>query len=137
MYGCLSSLPDCKWLLLVVQGGFIIISPYTPVLFFNVKFLGKFHQSNVVTLFGGKISFHRMSKNLWVFLFSTPYHIKDTPTEATEMLQSIKYEDKREVFDFKVHSFSTFEKSKNMMKLIMWKVPKSLILSRLAGQNEQ
>ena len=34
------------------------------------------------------------------------------PTEATEMLQSIKYEDKREVFGFKVHSFSTFEKIK-------------------------
>ena len=57
------------------------------------------------------------------------------PTEATEMLQSIKYEDKRGVFGFKMHSFSTFEKK--MMKLIMWKVPKSLILSRLAGQSEQ
>ena len=34
------------------------------------------------------------------------------PTEATEMFQSIKYEDKREVFGFKVHSFSTFEKIK-------------------------
>ena len=53
-----------------------------------------------------------MSKNLWVYLFSTPYHIKDTPTEASEMLQSIKCEDKREVFGFKVHSFSTFEKIK-------------------------
>lgn len=30
-------------------------------------------------------------------------------TEATEILQSIKYEDKREVFGFKIHSFSTFE----------------------------
>ena len=28
------------------------------------------------------------------------------------MFQSIKYEDKREVFGFKVHSFSTFEKIK-------------------------
>lgn len=28
------------------------------------------------------------------------------------MLQSIKYEDKREVFGFKAHSFSTFEKIK-------------------------
>ena len=56
-------------------------------------------------------------------------------TEATEMLQSIKYEDKREVFGFKIHSSSTFEKK--MMELIIWKVPKSLILSRLAGQNEQ
>lgn len=37
---------------------------------------------------------------------------KDIPTEATEMFQSIKYEDKREVFGFKVHSFSTFEKIK-------------------------
>lgn len=36
----------------------------------------------------------------------------DVPTEATEMFQSIKYEDKREVFGFKVHSFSTFEKIK-------------------------
>ena len=34
------------------------------------------------------------------------------PTEETEMFQSIKYEDKREVFGFKVHSFSTFEKIK-------------------------
>jgi hypothetical protein len=31
-------------------------------------------------------------------------------TEATEMLQSIKYEDKREGFGFKIHSSSTFEK---------------------------
>ena len=36
----------------------------------------------------------------------------EVPTEATEMFQSIKYEDKREVFGFKVHSFSTFEKIK-------------------------
>lgn len=28
------------------------------------------------------------------------------------MFQSIKYEDKREVFGFKIHSFSTFEKIK-------------------------
>ena len=28
------------------------------------------------------------------------------------MFQSIKYEDKHEVFGFKVHSFSTFEKTK-------------------------
>lgn len=28
------------------------------------------------------------------------------------MFQSIKYEDKREVFGFKVHSFSTFERIK-------------------------
>lgn len=34
------------------------------------------------------------------------------PTEATEMFQFIKYEDKREVFGFKVHSFSTYEKIK-------------------------
>lgn len=34
-------------------------------------------------------------------------------------------------------AFRPMRKSKNMMKLIMRKVPKSLILSRLAGQNEQ
>ena len=34
------------------------------------------------------------------------------PSEASEMFQCIKYEDKREVFGFKVHSFSTFEKIK-------------------------
>ena len=38
------------------------------------------------------------------------------PTEASEMFQSIKYEDKREVFGFKVHSFSTFEKIKKYDK---------------------
>ncbi len=34
------------------------------------------------------------------------------PTEASVMFQFIKYEDKREVFSFKVHSFSTFDKIK-------------------------
>jgi hypothetical protein len=34
------------------------------------------------------------------------------PREASEMFQCIKYEDKREVFGFKVHSFSTFERIK-------------------------
>lgn len=67
----------------------------------------------------------------------SPLMLNNVPTEATEMFQSIKYEDKREIFGFKVHSFSTFDKIKNMMKLIMRKVPKILILSRLAEQNEQ
>ncbi len=34
------------------------------------------------------------------------------PTEASVMFQFIKYEDKREVFGFKVHIFSTFDKIK-------------------------
>ena len=36
--------------------------------------------------------------------------ISSVPTEATEMFQSIKYEDKREVFGFKIHSFSTHDR---------------------------
>ena len=35
-----------------------------------------------------------------------------TPREASEMFQSIKYEDKREVFGFKIHSFSTLDRIK-------------------------
>ena len=34
------------------------------------------------------------------------------PREASEMFQFIKYEDKREVFGFQVHSFSTFDRVK-------------------------
>ena len=34
------------------------------------------------------------------------------PTEASEMFQFIKYEDKREVFSFQGHSFSSFDKIK-------------------------
>ena len=34
------------------------------------------------------------------------------PREASEMFQSIKYEDKREVFGFKIHSFSTHDRIK-------------------------
>ena len=33
-------------------------------------------------------------------------------TLCSEMFQSIKYEDKRKVFDFQVNSFSTFDKIK-------------------------
>ena len=34
------------------------------------------------------------------------------PREASEMFQCIKYEDKREVFGLKIHSFSTLDKIK-------------------------
>lgn len=34
------------------------------------------------------------------------------PTEASEMFPCIIYEDKREVYGFKIHSFSTFDKVK-------------------------
>lgn len=34
------------------------------------------------------------------------------PREASEMFQFLQYEDKREVFGFQVHSFSTFDKIK-------------------------
>ncbi len=34
------------------------------------------------------------------------------PIEASEMFQFPKYEDKRDVFGFKVHSFSPFDKIK-------------------------
>jgi len=36
----------------------------------------------------------------------------DTPREASEMFQCIKYEDKREVFGLKIHSFSTLDRIK-------------------------
>lgn len=34
------------------------------------------------------------------------------PTEAAEMFRFIKYEDKRKVFGFQIHSFSTFDRVK-------------------------
>ena len=34
------------------------------------------------------------------------------PREASEMFQSIKYDDKREVFGFMIHSFSTHDRIK-------------------------
>lgn len=34
------------------------------------------------------------------------------PREASEMFQFLQYEDKRDVFGFKIHSFSTFDKIK-------------------------
>lgn len=34
------------------------------------------------------------------------------PREASEMFPCIAYEDKREVYGFKIHSFSTFDKVK-------------------------
>ena len=34
------------------------------------------------------------------------------PREASEMFQCIKYEDKREAFGFKIHSFSTLDRVK-------------------------
>ena len=37
---------------------------------------------------------------------------KDFPREASEMFQCIKYEDKREVFGLKIHSFSTLDRIK-------------------------
>lgn len=42
----------------------------------------------------------------------TSWGIISVPREASEMFQFIKYEDKREVSGFKVHSFSTFDKIK-------------------------
>ncbi len=38
--------------------------------------------------------------------------IADIPGEASEMFQCIKYEDKREVFGFKIRSFSTLDRIK-------------------------
>lgn len=37
---------------------------------------------------------------------------KDVPRETSEMFQCIKYEDKREVFGLKIHSFSTIDRIK-------------------------
>ena len=37
---------------------------------------------------------------------------KKIPREASEMFQCIKYEDKREVFGLKIHSFSTLDRIK-------------------------
>ena len=50
-------------------------------------------------------------------LLSTPlppvkWIIPDLPREASEMFQCIKYEDKREVFGLKIHSFSTLDRIK-------------------------
>lgn len=36
----------------------------------------------------------------------------EIPAETSEMFRLIKYEDKREVFGFRVHSFSTFDRIK-------------------------
>lgn len=49
--------------------------------------------------------------------FAAPYPeikgiLNDIGREASEMFQSIKYEDKREVFGFKIHSFSTLDRIK-------------------------
>ena len=38
--------------------------------------------------------------------------ISSVPREASEMFQCIKYEDKREVFGLKIHSFSTLDRIK-------------------------
>lgn len=38
--------------------------------------------------------------------------LMDEPREASEMFQCIKYEDKREVFGLKIHSFSTLDRIK-------------------------
>ena len=38
------------------------------------------------------------------------------PREASEMFQFLQYEDKRDVFGFKIHSFSTFDKIKKYDK---------------------
>ena len=39
------------------------------------------------------------------------------PREASEMFQCIKYEDKREAFGFRLHSFSTFDKIRKYNRL--------------------
>ena len=46
----------------------------------------------------------------------SPLMLNNVPTEASEMFQSIKYEDKRGVFGCKVHSFLIFEKIKKYDK---------------------
>ena len=50
-------------------------------------------------------------------LLSTPlppvkWIIPDLPREASKMFQCIKYEDKREAFGLKIHSFSTLDRIK-------------------------
>ena len=42
----------------------------------------------------------------------TPGDLSEFPREASEMFQCIKYEDKREVFGLKIHSFSTLDRIK-------------------------
>ena len=42
----------------------------------------------------------------------TPEKEAKSPREASEMFQCIKYEDKREVFGLKIHSFSTLDRIK-------------------------
>lgn len=43
---------------------------------------------------------------------STSEATTEAPREASEMFQCIKYEDKREVFGLKIHSFSTLDRIK-------------------------
>ena len=47
---------------------------------------------------------------IWVAL--APCAAIDIPREASKMFQCIKYEDKREAFDLKIHSFSTLDRIK-------------------------
>ena len=47
-----------------------------------------------------------------VILADSLYIIPSLPREASEMFQCIKYEDKREVFGLKIHSFSTLDRIK-------------------------
>ena len=42
----------------------------------------------------------------------TPEKVAKSPREASEMFLCIKYEDKREVFGLKIHSFSTLDRIK-------------------------
>lgn len=45
-------------------------------------------------------------------MLRSKYAKDDAPREASEMFQCIKYEDKREVFGLKIHSFSTLDRIK-------------------------
>ena len=46
------------------------------------------------------------------FMHDPEVLVLDEPREASEMFQCIKYEDKREVFGLKIHSFSTLDRIK-------------------------
>ena len=58
-------------------------------------------------------SFLATCKKYWEDFYNEMMCAKPSvPREASEMFQCIKYEDKREVFGFKIHSFSTLDRIK-------------------------
>lgn len=73
----------------------------------------------IITQYGGPSGELGASLRYLSQRYTMPYPelkglLTDIGREASEMFQFIKYEDKREVFGFQVHSFSTFDKIKKI-----------------------